>query len=315
MGKNTMSEAIRPALEQMRHAQDAFSASNAAKAAEYSAVFHRDLPYLDDGLADHLLDIVTPDDAPAVRPVILEVHGGGYCSCSKLTNAPHAAYLASCGWNVVNINYRLQPEVGFREEIQDLCAALDWMNANREKWHLDMRNLMVTGDSAGGHLILLLTGVLADPELRKYYGVENTAAVIRAAAATCPAGSLKTFQAASDQVSVLCRTVLGFHQTEADWDVCSIDRLILRGTYPEVMILSTPTDDLLYEHTRGLHRSFEEATVTHVYREFVSETEGSPLGHVFNVLEPERPESIAANQAILEYFKKHIFQRANSRRL
>ena len=54
MGKNTMSEAIRPALEQMRHAQDAFSASNAAKAVEYSAEFHRDLPYLDDGLADHL---------------------------------------------------------------------------------------------------------------------------------------------------------------------------------------------------------------------------------------------------------------------
>ena len=306
MGKNTMSEDIRPALEQMRRAQDEFSASNAAKAAEYSAVFHKDLPYLDDGLADHLLDVVMPDDAPVSRPVILEVHGGGYCSCSKLTNAPHAAYLASCGWNVVNVNYRLQPEVGFREEIQDLCAALDWMDANREKWHLDMKNLMVTGDSAGGHLVLLLTGVLADPELRKYYGVEKTTAVIRAAAATCPAGSMETFHGASDQVSALCRIVLDFNQTEADWNICSIDRLIHRGTYPEVMILSTPTDDLLYEHTRGLHRSFEEAGVTHVYREFVSETEGSPLRHVFNVLEPERTESIAANQAILEYFGKHM---------
>ena len=60
MDKNTMSEAIRPALEQMRRAQDEFSASNAAKTAEYSAVFHRDLPYLDDGLADHLPDVVTP---------------------------------------------------------------------------------------------------------------------------------------------------------------------------------------------------------------------------------------------------------------
>ena len=61
--------------------------------------------------------------------------------------------------------------------------------------------------------------------------------------------------------------VLDFNQTEADWNICSIDRLIHRGTYPKVMILSTPTDDLLYEHTRGLHRSFEKAGVTHVYRE------------------------------------------------
>ena len=305
MGKNILPEAMRPVLEQMRRSQDEFSASNAVKAAKYSAVFHRDIPYLDDGSACHLLDVVTPDDSPAARPVILEVHGGAYCTCSKLTNEPHAAYLASCGWNVVNVNYRLQPEADFRDEIKDLCAALDWMSENQEKWHLDMNNLMVTGDSAGGHLVLLLAGILADPALRKHYGVESTATV-RATAATCPAGSMKYFQDASDQVSAICRTVLGFGQSEADWDVCSIDRLIRRSTYPEVMIISTPTDDLLYEHTLALHRSLTAAGVPHVYREFTSETEGSPLGHVFNVLEPERSESIAANQAILEYFRGHL---------
>ena len=298
-----ISEMMKAILEQTRRQQEEAARENAAGAQKYGVIMHQDIPYIADDTEDHMLDVILPDDTGAVRPVILVIHGGGYYTCSKLTNLPQSAYLASCGWNAVNVNYRLQPEAGFREEIQDLCSALQWIGRNADTYGFDADHVMITGDSAGGHLALLLAAVLNDPYLQDYYGVLVNEVRVRAAAVSCPAGSLETFSRATDPVGTLCRTVLSFQLKEEDWDYVSIDRIIRRGTFPEVMILTTPTDDLLYKHTKCLHEAFLRAQVPHIYREFTGD---APLGHVFNVLEPQRAESIAANGEILDYFAIHI---------
>jgi acetyl esterase/lipase len=49
--------------------------------------------------------------------------------------------------------------------LHDVKAALRWMRANAEKLHIDPAKIIVEGNSAGGHLALMIAGTPGKPEL------------------------------------------------------------------------------------------------------------------------------------------------------
>lgn len=71
--------------------------------------------------------------------------------------------------------------------------------------------------------------------------------------------------------------------------------------YREVLLLRTPTDPQLYGEAKRLHETFAVKGIRHEYREYTSS--GRELGHVFNVADPEWPESIAANREMPAWFR------------
>ncbi|MBQ1549364.1 MAG: alpha/beta hydrolase, partial [Clostridia bacterium] len=101
----------------------------------------------------HLLDVYSPTpldvENPEKLPVIVEVHGGGYLTNNKECNRPHGMYFASKGYKVVNINYTLQPEAEFDQELREINAAFNWIGANADKYGFDVDNVFLTGDSSG----------------------------------------------------------------------------------------------------------------------------------------------------------------------
>lgn len=74
--------------------------------------------------------------------------------------------------------------------------------------------------------------------------------------------------------------------------------------FPDVFILTTPTDPLLYEETKRLHDVLDAKGIAHHYREYTSQER--TLGHVFNMVDPEFPESVTANNDILAYFSQML---------
>ena len=75
----------------------------------------KDIAYVHDGDAAHLLDIYTLADAEegAALPVIVDFHGGGLYYGNKENNECRDMLLARQGFAVVNANYRLVPSVSF----------------------------------------------------------------------------------------------------------------------------------------------------------------------------------------------------------
>ena len=71
----------------------------------------KDIAYVHDGDAAHLLDIYTLADAEegAALPVIVDFHGGGLYYGNKENNECRDMLLARQGFAVVNANYRLVP--------------------------------------------------------------------------------------------------------------------------------------------------------------------------------------------------------------
>ncbi|MCZ4517919.1 alpha/beta hydrolase [Rhodococcus ruber] len=81
--------------------------------------------------------------------VILYIHGSAYVICSARTHRGLAARLSrSTSLPVFTVDYRLAPEHPFPAAADDLEAAYRWLLGQG----YDAANIVIAGDSAGGHL-------------------------------------------------------------------------------------------------------------------------------------------------------------------
>lgn len=112
----------------------------------------KDIPYRGNTNPHQTLDLYLPASQPA--PLVLWVHGGGWKSSDKSWIL--VPYLVAKGYAVASINYRYSSEAIFPAQIQDANEALNFLLHHAEEYGLDKNRVAVAGDSAGGHLALLL---------------------------------------------------------------------------------------------------------------------------------------------------------------
>ncbi len=265
-----------------------------------------DLNYMDDGNENHLCDLYSPKGAMEQKlPVILEVHGGGFMTGAKLVNEGHGLYYASRGYKVINVNYTLQPEVSFVEEIQELFEALHWIEQHAEKYAFDTDRLFLSGDSAGGLLVLLMAAVQNSAELQRYYNVTPAAKGIRGVAASCPVADVRAILQSNSALWKLTSKVAfqsRIYRNEEYLHHVSAPDIFQLSDYPKVFLSTTPTDGLVHEDTKKIHELLDRLGIEHVYKEYKGRSH--KLDHVFNVLFPQYEESIEANEDFLAYFSE-----------
>ena len=109
------------------------------------------------GIRSLLLDLYLPtkgSDKPL--PVVMWIHGGGWHKGSK-ENCP-LIWLASEGYAVVSLGYRLVPEAKWPMPLDDSRAAVRFLRSNAAKYKLDPKHIVVSGGSSGDNLASI-TGV------------------------------------------------------------------------------------------------------------------------------------------------------------
>lgn len=125
-------------------------------------VGYQDLVYSQiSGFRPLRLDLYLPPDTTAFHPLVMYIHGGGWQNghsrnSGAFDNWPATlAMLASRGYVVASVNYRLGGEAKFPAAIQDVKTAIRWLRAHSNKYGIDKDKFMVWGASAGGHLAAL----------------------------------------------------------------------------------------------------------------------------------------------------------------
>ena len=98
------------------------------------------------------------------RPLLLYLHGGGWCFGSINSCARFCAALVEAGdCCVAALNYRLAPKYPFPMSLNDCIEAFEYLKQHAEEWGCDSSRISIGGDSAGGNLALAasmsLTGV------------------------------------------------------------------------------------------------------------------------------------------------------------
>lgn len=107
------------------------------------------------------LDIYRRRDVSGPVPTLIYIHGGGWTGGTKEGAFMSAVPWLEMGWNVVNVEYRLARISHAPAAVEDCLCALRWVGSHAAEYHIDPAKLVVTGDSAGGHLALT-TGMTPD---------------------------------------------------------------------------------------------------------------------------------------------------------
>ena len=124
-----------------------------------------DVPYASES-ASQKMDIYLPKEGQGPFPVILAIHGGGFCSGDKGTMEVDGELTGlNRGYAVVSINYRLSSEAVFPAALFDVKAALRFLRAHAAEYQIDSRHIAVWGDSAGANLAALAGTTAGHPEL------------------------------------------------------------------------------------------------------------------------------------------------------
>ncbi|MCG6156093.1 alpha/beta hydrolase fold domain-containing protein [Rubinisphaera margarita] len=114
----------------------------------------RNVAYVKGGHERQTLDVYVPEGIEGKNPVVVWIHGGGWQNGSK-DRCP-IQYLLDHGYVVASINYRLSGHAIFPAQLHDCKAAIRFLKANADKYHIDADRIGVWGSSAGGHLVALL---------------------------------------------------------------------------------------------------------------------------------------------------------------
>ena len=123
-------------------------------------ILHSNIPYNNDTLKKHLLDIYLPANAKGKLPLVIFIHGGGWLSNDKYADIGYmkktVAEIVSSGFALASIDYRFSTQAVFPAQIQDCNSAVSFLYDNAGKYGFDINRFAIMGFSAGGHLASLL---------------------------------------------------------------------------------------------------------------------------------------------------------------
>jgi acetyl esterase/lipase len=119
-----------------------------------------DIPYANDTLKKHTLDIYIPPVKNLSYPLIVWIHGGAW-----MTNDKHAdmSYMVNtikaflnAGYAIASIDYRHSTTAPFPAQVQDCNRAIEYLYQNAAQYNIDDSKIALIGFSAGGHLASLI---------------------------------------------------------------------------------------------------------------------------------------------------------------
>ncbi|MEX2393185.1 MAG: alpha/beta hydrolase, partial [Actinomycetota bacterium] len=143
----------------------------------------RNIPYAAPGTRRYRLDVWRNREGGASRPCFLYVPGGAWTvgiSNKDQQGKPLLIEMASQGFVCFAMNYPVSPRSKFPAHIIAVKRAIAWIRENAHTYGGDPSFLMISGNSAGGHLSSLASLSPNDPDYQP--GFEDADTTIQAAA-------------------------------------------------------------------------------------------------------------------------------------
>jgi acetyl esterase/lipase len=141
-------------------AQATPSAEWAAHAANQYQVFPN-ITYLTASNYEAKMDVYARRGATTPQRTVVYFHGGFWAAGSKEGSLMSLMPWLEMGWTVVNVEYRLARVALAPAAVEDCLCALRFIAAQAKTYNIDTARIVLTGESAGGHLTLT-TGMIPE---------------------------------------------------------------------------------------------------------------------------------------------------------
>lgn len=143
--------------------------------------------YIPDDTEEHKLDVYYVADG-SVKPVLIDIHGGGFISEDKELDCLFCNFMAHNGYVVFSINYRLAyPDYTVFDQIIDVDAAVKWVADNAQDYEGNKDDLHIAGHSAGAVLAVAEALLCRDKKMKADYGLSSDDRYIKGLILDCGA--------------------------------------------------------------------------------------------------------------------------------
>ena len=133
----------------------------------------KDVSYVDDNEPGHKLDIFVRMDGTK-KPVLIDIHGGGFISEDKAMNRLFGNYMAKLGFVVFELNVRLAyPEWTVFDQIEDIDKGVRFALRCASEYEGDTDQLYIAGHSSGGVLAFTECMLSSSPEMLADFGLKE----------------------------------------------------------------------------------------------------------------------------------------------
>jgi acetyl esterase/lipase len=209
-----------------------------------------------------------PSQKVGNRPCVIVVHGGSWNKGDNKQLPELNSYLASIGYNVAAITYRLAPKYQTPAPVEDIHAALAYLREHAKALNIDTTNFVLLGRSAGAQIALLAAYTLHEPGLKAvidYYG---------------PADMVWGYSIPSSRLIMDSRKVMvdyiggTYQQVPQKFAACSPLEFVSKQSLPTLIIHGENDVLVSPEHSRRLNLKLEENGIKHFYLKLPWATHG-----------------------------------------
>lgn len=158
--KNMDFESFINAIPQMKEVEHLTADGN-----EVYSIYKKDVVYVTRPEGDRTLQILVPEEKKGrTYPAILYVQGSAWMKQNQYKRLAAMADLARRGFVTAILQYRESDLAAFPAQVQDAKTGIRFLRKHAEEYHIDSENIVIMGDSSGGHTAFL-AGVTADQKI------------------------------------------------------------------------------------------------------------------------------------------------------
>ncbi len=207
-----------------------------------------------------MLDYYRPAGAGSrPAPCVVVVHGGGWDSGDRKQLAGFNHWLASRGYAVAAISYRLAPAFQWPAPRDDTLAAIVYLKAHAGELGLDPGRLVLLGRSAGGQIAEVVAYTARDPAIRGLVGLY--------APSDLNFGYAHAWEDDAIKSPTLMRQYLGGppEKAQANYDGASALQQVTAGAPPTLLVHGQLDGLVWHRHSERLAARLTERGVRHVF--------------------------------------------------
>lgn len=264
----------------------------------------QDVNYMEDGNFFHCLDVIyPPKDVKRKNICVIDLHGGAYIFGDRKQNLHFGTQFANEGFDYLALDYEpVRKKRTVRNIVNELSQGLEYIVNHLKELGLENDRFVITGDSAGGHLALIISEMVDDKELsinivKKPLNIKFIATLLN-----CPVYDFVNLGNDVLTNGAQKRLIGSDYNNVANKTL--IDSLTHLPSLTTPLFLSTCKYDFLRSESLKLNEDMKNKI--HTYKFIDLDVDDKTVGHVHNVVNPLHPQSVYINKEMIKFIEELI---------
>ena len=231
--------------------------------------------------------------------LIIDIHGGAWIYGDAHLNEKHNEWFCLNGYDVISIGYPLLQKVRLYEMVKAILRALKMIEENSKDLKISLDNVLLIGDSACGHLAMLIYAILNNKKFKEIYDAPDINLNIKMLYLEHPCAYLDNLLEGADGYAKFFLNLAFFGiklKRNPIYRFSSANDILNLLDLPYTLIVTSTNDEFKYLSDR----LNEDILKKNSKYEFVV-VDGEK--HVFEVMNPLKESSINVNKKCLEIFE------------